>query len=393
MSTIPAPDQFMSNSLRLPAQPRGATISEIDRKASTGGFKSFGHFAWCVVKCGKNGRGGHPEAVMHVKGWEDVRAALSVKTPSGQFEESDHSGGLLVPPQYSTDLYERTYNQNQILRYLNPIPLGVGRQVSIPALKEDSRADSSRHGTVLGYWEGEADQYQAQKPQLRRFALMLHKLTVLVYATEELIEDSPRALESYLTPLAAAEINFKINDAVINGTGAGMPEGILKAGSKITATAQSGQGGSTIVADNVLAMNARITPALRRNALVLYNQDAEAQLLRFHVSSGQHSAANLVWYRDDGQLMVCGHPALLIEQCASLGTEGDLIFFAPDGYQAAVRSGIEEFMSMHLSFDYDQSVFKWRFRMDGQVKDDVALTPYKGSATTSSVVTLSSTRT
>jgi hypothetical protein len=38
-------------------------------------------------------------------------------------------------------------------------------------------------------------------------------------------------------------------------------------------------------------------------------------------------------------------------------------------------------------------MFKYRFRFDGQAKDNTPLTPYKGTATTSSIVTLSSTRT
>jgi len=156
----------------------------------------------------------------------------------------------------------------------------------------------------------------------------------------------------------------------------------------------SGQGATTIVSDNVLSMLSRVTPGQRRSLIWLYNEDAEGSLLRMHVATGQHSATSLVYYTSDGQLMICGKPALLIEQCASLGTEGDLIAFATDGYACVVKQlGLESAMSMHLRFDYDESLFKFRFRMNGQVKDNVALTPYKGSATTSAVVTLSSTRT
>ena len=50
-------------------------------------------------------------------------------------------------------------------------------------------------------------------------------------------------------------------------------------------------------------------------------------------------------------------------------------------------------MSMHLRFDYDEFCYKWRFRMDAQPYDDVALTPYNGSNTYSSCVVLNSTRT
>ena len=86
-------------------------------------------------------------------------------------------------------------------------------------------------------------------------------------------------------------------------------------------------------------------------------------------------------------------PALVMEQCATIGTEGDLILFFPEGWATIIKGGLQSFMSMHLRFDYDEFAYKWRFRMDAQPYDDVALTAYKGTAKYSSVVTLSSTRT
>jgi len=306
------------------------------------------------------------------------------------FEESDPDGGLLVPPQFSTEIYQRTYDQNQLLKYLKPIPI-QGRQMKFPAIKEDSRVDGSRHGGTQGYWANEADQYTASRPKLRSYDLLLGKLTILIYVTSELVEDSPKALEEYLYPNCAAEINFKINDAVVNGVGSGQPLGILNANSKITIAALTGQGSSTIIAQNVLKLKNRIAPVWRSNMLWLYSADAEFQITSMYVGTGQFAATNFLEYKD-GQLWMLGNRALLIEQCQSLGTEGDIIAFAPDSYQAIVKGGIETFMSMHLSFDYDQYVYKVRFRFDGQPKDDVALTPYKGSQKVSGIATLNSSR-
>jgi HK97 family phage major capsid protein len=88
-----------------------------------------------------------------------------------------------------------------------------------------------------------------------------------------------------------------------------------------------------------------------------------------------------------------GRPAVIMEQCESLGTSGDLIAFATDGYACITKGGIESFMSMHLRFDYDETAYKWRFRFDGQPYDLSPLTPYKGANTVSSIVTLNSNRT
>lgn len=372
------------------AVPHGSTVAPEDRLRDTGGFKSFGHFAWAVARRGRTGESGVDRAVLACKRWEDVLT----KSPQGLHENNDTDGGLLVPPQWSREIYQRTFDQHQILAYLNPVPV-AGRIYKFPAWKEDSRADGSRHGAVQGYWTDEAVQYTAQRLQTRMIETMLHKLTVSAYATEEMIEDSPQSLEAHLLPLFAAEFNFKINDAVVNGSGTGQPLGVLKSGSKITVAAVSGQGANTIVAANVLAMNGRIVPAFRRRSIWLYNEDAEASLLRMFIANagGTYSATNLVNYDDAGNLRICGRPALLIEQCPTIGAEGDLIAFAPQGYKSIIKPGLDSAMSQHLRFDYDESCFKSRIRMDGQPADDVVLTPYKGTATVSSIITLSSTRT
>ena len=88
-----------------------------------------------------------------------------------------------------------------------------------------------------------------------------------------------------------------------------------------------------------------------------------------------------------------GGPLAVMEQCETTGTMGDVIPLSPDGYACITKGGIESFMSMHLRFDYDEQAFKWRFRFDGQPYDDVPLTPYKGTTTVSSIVTLNGSRT
>ena len=110
--------------------------------------------------------------------------------------------------------------KNNILSYLSPITVS-GNTLTVPALKEDSRADGSRGGGILGYWDGEANfQYTFSKCRYRTVNLRLHKLTVYTAVTDELAQDSPIALQTFLLSKREDEINFKINDGVINGTGA-----------------------------------------------------------------------------------------------------------------------------------------------------------------------------
>lgn len=369
-----------------------------ERKMLTGGFHSLGHFAWCVAKAGRDGRAGVEHAVKHLNEWDQLQSKMvpfmmERKAPSGMFELSDPDGGLLVPPQFSNQIYQRMVDTNELLARLSPIP-ATSNVIKLRAVKEDSRADGSRGGGVLGYWENEADQYIRSKTQFRPVELNLHKLTVFTFITEELLADSDVAIDTFIGNLAAKEINFKLNDGIVNGTGAGMPKGILTSGSLITATAVTGQGAGTFVFQNVLKMYSRVVAGQRGSLVWLYNQDVEPQLYGMYLPTGTAAGVIIFTPNQAGTgFTLMGRPALVIEQAQSVGTAGDVIAFATDGYICATKGGIQSFMSMHLRFDYDEFAYKWRFRFDGQMWDAAPLTPFKGTNTVSSVVVLSSTRT
>jgi HK97 family phage major capsid protein len=365
-------------------------ITSLEKKQATGGFKSIGHFAWSVYRGGRYGTT-DVESVMMLKSWNDMQ--LEMKAPSGMFEDSDPDGGVLVPREFSNQIYTRMTAQNLILQYLSPLPV-QGNNLTIPALKEESRADGARQGGILGYWAGEADQYTPSKSRYRDLNLRLHKLTVYTFCTDELVNDSPIALQTFLLDKCPNEINFKINDAVVNGNGNGMPHGILGSTSKITQAAVTGQGAGTVVWKNVVQMYKRVVAGQRGSLIWLYNQEIEDQLSLLFMPTGTAAGIAIFKPNEAGNgFTLYNRPAIVMEQCQGAGTEGDLIAFATQGYACITKGGIESFMSMHLRFDYDETAFKWRFRFDGQPYDISPLTPYKGSNTVSSIVTLSSSRT
>jgi HK97 family phage major capsid protein len=58
------------------------------------------------------------------------------------------------------------------------------------------------------------------------------------------------------------------------------------------------------------------------------------------------------------------------------------------GYVVAEKGGLKTDMSIHLRFDYAESVWRFMLRVDGQPIRAAALTPYKGSNTQSHFVCL-----
>ena len=73
-----------------------------------------------------------------------------------------------------------------------------------PRNAETSRANGSRWGGVRAYWHDEGEQNTATYPTFGRLQLTLHKLFVMVNATDELLERYGRgiALEQYLFRVA-----------------------------------------------------------------------------------------------------------------------------------------------------------------------------------------------
>ncbi len=52
-----------------------------------------------------------------------------------------------------------------------------------------------------------------------------------------------------------------------------------------------------------------------------------------------------------------------------------------NGYVLGEKGGIQSDVSIHVRFIYDESVFRFVLRLDGQPVRASALTPYKGGAT------------
>jgi HK97 family phage major capsid protein len=76
------------------------------------------------------------------------------------------------------------------------------------------------------------------------------------------------------------------------------------------------------------------------------------------------------------------------EYNATLGTVGDIVLADLSQYLTVTKGDVRAEMSMHLRFDYDELAFRFIFRIDGDLWWNLPLTPFKGSATQSPVITL-----
>jgi len=85
-----------------------------------------------------------------------------------------------------------------------------------------------------------------------------------------------------------------------------------------------------------------------------------------------------------------GRPIIWTEHASALGTVGDIALCDFSQYLIGQKTtgGLQVDTSVHLRFDYDESVMKFRFRIDGKPWWSSAQTPAQGSNTISPFVTL-----
>lgn len=348
------------------------------------GYKNFNHFALDTVQCGRISQN---DWSLVMKSWT---ASPIYKAATALNETVGSEGGFLIPPTFANELLMRTYD-NKLLEKLD-MRQTTGNTLSVPAIDETSRVDGSRFGGVRMYWDAEAAQMTTTKPAYMKVELRLHKLMGISYATDELLQDSGIAIEQHLYKVFGMEMAFKIGDAIINGTGAGMPLGLLNSSATVSITKETGQAAATILYENINKMYSRLYAPCRPKAMWLINQDVEPQLETMVINQG--GIAYPVYLPPGGAserpyATLKGLPVMPVEFCASLGTVGDIILVDLSQVLGLRKNEAEQASSIHLRFDYAETAFRLIFRADARPWWVAPLTPYKGSATQSFAITLS----
>lgn len=187
---------------------------------------------------------------------------------------------------------------------------------------------------------------------------------------------------------------FMTEDAIFEGTGAGMPSGLFGATlhpAVVSVAKQPGQAAATIVKENIDNMWARMWARSRKNAVWFINQDCEPQLNQMGQIVG---TGGLPVYLPPGGLSqspygtLYGRPVIATEYNQALGTPGDIALADLSQYTLVDKGGVNAATSMHVAFLTDQMVFRITYRVDGKPMWTAPMTPFKGALTKSPFVAI-----
>jgi HK97 family phage major capsid protein len=339
-------------------------------------FRSFGEQLQAVFKA--------------ATGVREVDGRL-VRAPTGAGEVDPTGGGFLVQTDFSTAIWMLAHDMGEILGRVNKVPISSNSNgLKIPGVDETSRATGSRWGGVQSYWVGEGTTVTNTKPKFRLIEFDLKKLMSVMYMSDELLQDST-ALTAIAGQAFSEEIMFMTEDAIVEGTGAGQPQGVLVTPALVSVAKQTGQAAATIVRENIDNMWMRAWARSRKNACWFINQDCEPQLNQLNQAVGL--GGQLVYMPPGGlsgapYATLYGRPLVTTEYNAALGTQGDILLADLSQYTLIDKGGVQAATSMHVAFLTDEMVFRITYRVDGKSMWTTAITPFKGSNSRSPFVAL-----
>lgn len=357
--------------------PDNAHITSTDNRAAdpTRGFSSMGEFYRAVARAGMGAA-------------FDERLSINAASPSTYSNESSGAdGGFAIPPQFSQELWRLSLGEESLL------PMTANTEISGNSMifpKDESTPWGGAGAQV--YWQAEASAAQQSKVNMGSQAMVLHKMLGLVPVTNELVEDG-FAIGTYLSPLLADRITWKVNEAILFGTGVGQPLGALtNAGNTgspaIVQAKESGQATQTLDPKNITKMVQRLLVGELKNSIWIATPDILTPLEALTV--GQFPVylpnTNLA---ESPYGMLKGRPLMLSEHAAAFSSQSDLSLLSLKGYRTITKAGgIQTDTSMHLFFDADATAMRIRFRMNGMPILGAPVTPPKSGNTRSHFVTL-----
>lgn len=354
--------------------PQAAVNAEVGTNRQTldpkGGFQTAGEFFKAVSNA--------------ASGRVDKRLTIQ----AGMQEKIGEEGGFLIPSDYRTEIQKKVTGDESLLSKTRQF------QTTSNTLVLPTNEVAPWDGTgVQAYWEGEAGLFTESKTKFGEMSMRLHKLTALVRVTEELMEDAP-ALESWIKGEAPTAMLHKVNTAIISGSGAGMPLGILNSGFKYQVAKESGQVADTIRFENVNNMAGRIIPTSFAKAVWIVNPAVLPllPLMKFDFAAASpvpvYIPATGVSGAPYGTLY--GRPILpMMGGTKALGDEGDIMLVDLSYYYSAVKTaGVKADVSTHVYFLTQESAFRFSMRIAGQCPFKAPITTENGNFQMSGFVTL-----
>lgn len=297
-------------------------------------------------------------------------------------EGSGSAGGFLVPEEYATNLLQVAAAQNQIYGRVQHIPV-TRESGTYPALDQyfaptAGSGQTAFAGGVKGTFTAAGQTFTETEPSFTTLQWRLAKVGGLTEVENELIEDSPFAIEALLRGLFSVAIAAKNERNILRGSGISEPLGILNAPAAIGISDSTN---ASFVWTDVSNMYARfksvggspvwvIHPSVWPKIMSMAN--GTDNVWQANIQAGPTNVLN-------------GYPILVSEHMPQIGNTGSVLLADLSGYLMFEKAGLSIAYSDQVGFTRDVGTWRFRQRNDGKpwLLDDITLADPQGSYTVS----------
>lgn len=332
---------------------------------------------------------------------------LRTQMANAMSERVPAEGGALVPEVLRSDLLMMVLEHSIVRQHAHIVPMDSLR-VPFPMIDDVTHSGAaSVFGGLTAYWTEEAAALTSSAPAFGRITLQAEKLTAYTDIPNELLQDAGPLLEDWIQSTWPTALAWFEDDAFINGTGVGEPQGLLLAPAAIRVPVTSV---NKIYLADVITAYARILPqSLRSPGLCwLAAPDVKPQLQQMALTA-QSATSNVqpvappAWFVSGNAISgtpdtLFGVPVCFSEKmpsCSSSNTTtpGGLTLVDLGFYLLGERSEMRIAVSEQYKFANDLTSYRIIERCTGRIWQQSALTPRNGGATLSPVVKIDTTAT
>lgn len=366
-------DRIMKLLESEPALNRAGYVTE-DGGAKDKTVKSFGDFLLAVYR----------------------RDAKRLSTIYGSTKDTDATkdlsidtgaaGGYLVPHEYTARLLQVAEMNSQITSRVQTVPVG-SESGTYPALDQyftptAGSGQTAAAGRITAATTPAGDTLTETQARFTSLDWRVNKVGGFVEVENELIADSPFAIEQLLTSLFGVAIAAKNERNLLRGTGAGEPLGILRADCAIGITPASNNLFAYIDALNMLAR----FKAAGGSPVWIIHPSIWPDIGRFEVGTGGAVYQSNVQAGLGAPLL--GAPILQSEHVPQADNSGCVILADLNAYLFFLRSQLSIAYSEHAAFTTDKGTWRFTQRNDGKpwLKGPITLADAQGSYTVSPFV-------
>jgi HK97 family phage major capsid protein len=327
---------------------------------------------------------------------QPLRTEWRTQMANAMSERVPSEGGFLLPETLRSGLLELALEQSVIRQRALVLPMDSLR-VPVPSIDDPSHVNSV-YGGVQAFWTEEGAAMQQSAPSFSRVTLEAKKLTAWTAVPNELLQDNgEQMLQAWIEASWPKAISYYEDDAFINGTGVGEPQGFLSAPSAVkVATATS----HAITLTDIISAYCRFLPQALPGAIWLCSPDVKEQLLQlaFLVTVGATTTpiAPPAWLSGLSAIAeepstLFGKPVFVSEKMPSstssnTTTAGALSLCNFSYYLLGDRAELALAMSEEYLFQNDLTAYRLIERLDARAWPQTALSPRNGGPTLSPFV-------